>query len=790
MNANYLNKLEYFKILETLSTFATTYIGKNMCLNLLPSNKQDDVKNRLLETDEAVKVLYRSSTPPLSEIADNTINLKTLESFGTLSLKSLLDITDILKIADSLKKYFYTDYIVPEDFEILNSIFSLLYSNSSIIKKIDTCILDENTLNDNASSNLLSIRKKQRNLEQDIKSKLTNFLHSSSYSKYIQENVVTIRNDRYVIPIKEEYRSQVKGFIHDVSSSGSTIFIEPISVFELNNELANLKIEENLEIEKILQDLSKLFYPYIEELKLDIECIGKLDFIFAKAKYSRSINAITPIINEEKKIVLENAKHPLLDPKKAVPCSLTLGKDFNTLVITGPNTGGKTVTLKTIGLLTCMACSGLNIPASQNSSIYVFDNVFADIGDDQSISDSLSTFSAHMKNIVDIVNNSTSNSLILVDELGSGTDPIEGASLAISVLDYFTNNHSLIVATTHYQELKKYALTRNDFENASVEFDINTLSPTYHLLIGVPGKSNAFEISRKLGLSEKIIENAKSNLTKKDVDFEELLKNIYDNKSKIEHEKAQISEELEKIETLKKSLERDNSKLLEQEKNLINDAKIKARNILLEAKEEANSIISDMNKISEDVSDISNSKLNNLRNKLNNSIKNISLEATKDNSNTSNSISKDEAVPNTNVFVTTLGKNGVIVSNISKSNEVQVQVGSMKMSINIKYLQKLKSPAVNKSANTSHVSVSKTRNAKSEINIIGLNVDEATFVVDKFLDDCALAKLETVRIVHGKGTGKLRDGVHKFLKSNPHVKSFRMGTYGEGEMGVTVVTLK
>ena len=790
MNANYLNKLEYFKILETLSTFATTYIGKNMCLDLLPSNQKDDVKNRLLETDEAVKVLYRSSTPPLSEIADNTINLKTLESFGTLSLKSLLDITDILKIADSLKKYFYTDYIVPEDFEILNSIFSLLYSNSSIIKKIDTCILDENTLNDNASFNLLSIRKKQRNLEQDIKSKLTNFLHSSSYSKYIQENVVTIRNDRYVIPIKEEYRSQVKGFIHDVSSSGSTIFIEPISVFELNNELANLKIEENLEIEKILQDLSKLFYPYIEELKLDIECIGKLDFIFAKAKYSKSINAVTPIINEEKKIVLENAKHPLLDPKKAVPCSLTLGKDFNTLVITGPNTGGKTVTLKTIGLLTCMACSGLNIPASQNSSIYVFDNVFADIGDDQSISDSLSTFSAHMKNIVDIVNNSTSNSLILVDELGSGTDPIEGASLAISVLDYFTNNHSLTVATTHYQELKKYALTRNDFENASVEFDINTLSPTYHLLIGVPGKSNAFEISRKLGLSEEIIENAKANLTKKDVDFEELLKNIYDNKSKIEHEKAQISEELEKIEALKKSLERDNSKLLEQEKNLINDAKIKARNILLEAKEEANSIISDMNKISEDVSDISNSKLNNLRNKLNNSIKNISLEATKNNSNTSNSISKDEAVPNTNVFVTTLGKNGVIVSNISKSNEVQVQVGSMKMSINIKYLQKLQSPAVNKSANTSHVSVSKTRNAKSEINIIGLNVDEATFVVDKFLDDCALAKLETVRIVHGKGTGKLRDGVHKFLKSNPHVKSFRMGTYGEGEMGVTVVTLK
>ena len=558
----------------------------------------------------------------------------------------------------------------------------------------------------------------------------------------------------------------------------------------MNNELANLKIEENIEIEKILQDLSKLFYPYIEELKLDIECIGKLDFIFAKAKYSRQLNAITPIINDNKQIILENAKHPLLDQKKAVPISLTLGIEYNTLVITGPNTGGKTVSLKTIGLLTCMACSGLNIPASPKSSIYVFDNVFADIGDDQSISDSLSTFSSHMKNIVDIVNNSTSNSLILVDELGSGTDPIEGASLAISILDYFTNNASLTVATTHYQELKKYALARNDFENASVEFDINTLSPTYHLLIGVPGKSNAFEISKKLGLSEKIINIAKSNLTKKDVDFEELLKNIYDNKSKIENEKAQISEELEKVSFLKKSLERDNSKLSEQERNLINEAKIKARNILLDAKEEANSIISNMNKIVENSSDMNNNKLNNLRNKLNTSIKNISLESTKIITDTSNSISKEEAIPDTNVFVSTLGKNGIIVSNISKSNEVQVQVGSMKMSINIKYLQKLQSQKNTKSSSSSHINVSKTRNAKSEINVIGLNVEEANFVIDKFLDDCSLAKLETIRIVHGKGTGKLRDGIHKFLKSNVHVKTFRMGTYGEGEMGVTVVSLK
>ena len=387
------------------------------------------------------------------------------------------------KTIRSLKKYFYNDFLNANEFAYLSDIFSKLYSNSSIIEKISYSIIDENTIDDRASKNLASIRKKQRNIEQDIKAKLNTFLHSSTYSKYIQENVITIRNERYVIPVKDEYRGQIKGFVHDVSSSGSTVFIEPIAVFELNNEIANLKNEENLEIERILQDLSKLFYPYANEIKEDIECIGKLDFAFAKAKYSRSINGITPIINTQKQIILKDAKHPLLDPKKAVPISLELGTSFNTLVITGPNTGGKTVTLKTVGLLTAMACSGLNIPAATKSSIYVFDNIFADIGDDQSITESLSTFSAHMKNIVDIVNNSTENSLILVDELGSGTDPVEGASLAISVLDYFKSNSSLTVATTHYQELKKYALTTDGFENASVEFIENEEDLNYETLL-------------------------------------------------------------------------------------------------------------------------------------------------------------------------------------------------------------------------------------------------------------------------------------------------------------------
>lgn len=784
---NYLEKIEYPKILNILSAYALTYIGKEKCATLTPSKNKNDVQNMLKETEEALNILYRCNTPPISEIADNAKNLKTIESYGTLSIKSILELTNILKMSDELKKYFYNDFLESNEFIYLADIFSKLYSNSLIIEKISYSIIDENTIDDRASKNLAFIRKKQRNIEQDIKTKLNTFLHSSTYSKYIQENVITIRNDRYVIPVKDEYRGQIKGFVHDISSSGSTVFIEPISVFELNNELANLKNEENLEIEKILQDLSKLFYPYANEIKEDIECIGKLDFAFAKAKYSRDIHGITPIINTQKQIILKDAKHPLLDQEKAVPISLELGTTFNTLVITGPNTGGKTVTLKTVGLLTAMACSGLNIPASTQSSIYVFDNIFADIGDEQSITESLSTFSAHMTNIVDIVKNSTENSLILVDELGSGTDPVEGASLAISVLDYFKSNYSLTVATTHYQELKKYALTTDGFENASVEFDVNTLSPTYHLLIGVPGKSNAFEISRKLGLPDSIINEAKRNLTKNDIDFEELLKNIYDNKSKIENEKLEISKKLNEITKLKKSLERDNTKLNEQEHEIINNAKVQARNILLDAKEEANEIISKMNDVSK-----SNSDLNNLRNKLNKDIKDISAASLSNNvaKESKSAISIEDAKPNTEVFVTTLGQNGIIVSNVSKSNEVQVQVGSMKLSVKLKYLEKIVNKNKTNKSTSSYSSVSKAKHVSSEINVIGLNVEEAVFTVDKFLDDCSIANLQTVRIVHGKGTGKLREGIHKFLKSDSRVKSFKVGTYGEGEMGVTVVELK
>ena len=424
MNKIYLEKLEYNKILEILSNFCHTYIGKELSLNLLPSFKKDEVKNALSETSEAISLIQRSSVPPISEIDDITFYIKSLESSNAISAKALLSICNVLEMSYNLIKYF-SDFKDMEEYTVLSNYFSHLYSNSSIIQNIKKSILDENTIADTASSTLSSIRKKKIKLEQDIKSKLTNLLHSSTYSKYIQENIVTIRNNRYVIPVKQEYRSLIKGFIHDMSQSGSTVFIEPISVFELNNELNNLKIEEIAEIEKILFNLSSLLFDYTKEISLDVDLIGQLDFIFAKARYSNSIQGISPIINNEKIVNLINARHPLIDKTNVVPISINIGADFKLLIITGPNTGGKTVCLKTVGLLELMACSGLNIPAAENSSIFVFDNIFADIGDDQSISDSLSTFSSHITNISKILNTASSNSLVLVDELGSGTDPIE-----------------------------------------------------------------------------------------------------------------------------------------------------------------------------------------------------------------------------------------------------------------------------------------------------------------------------------------------------------------------------
>ena len=788
MNNNYLNKLEFDQVLQKLTEYCHTYIGKEKALNLEPSADKDYVKKSLLETSEAVSLMERNSTPPISEIEDIRVYIKMLESSNTLTAKALLDICNILNMADELKAYF-SDFLDDESYENLRIYFENLYTNSTIVDKIKKSIIDSETIADNASSTLSTIRRHIRQAEQEIKNKLNSILHSS-YSKYMQENVVTIRNDRFVIPVKQEYRSQIKGFVHDISSSGSTVFIEPMSVFEANNTINNLRVDEAAEIERILQNLSSLLFPYTDELFSDIESIGMLDFIFAKAKYSNSIKGITPKINDTKYVNLIKARHPLIDAFSVVPITINIGQDYSLLIITGPNTGGKTVSLKTVGLLEAMACSGLNIPAEEKSSIYVFDEIFADIGDDQSIADSLSTFSSHMKNISNIVNTASSDSLILVDELGSGTDPLEGANLAISILEYFKNKNILTLATTHYQELKKYALVTDGVQNASVEFDIENLKPTYKLLIGIPGKSNAFAISEKLGLKKEIIDYATSLLEKNDIDFESLLKSIYDDKLKIEKEKEQIEKNLHQVELLKNNLQRDDSKIREQEKEIINKAKLEARNILLDAKDDATSMISKMKEISDSSSELK--ELNNMRNSLNNSIKNISLSGNDELNVTP--LNESEIVVGAKVFVSTLGQNGIVTSKISKSKEVQVQIGLIKTNVSIKFLEKpknLKDDLTSKPISSySTRGSSKTKTANSEINVIGLTVAEAIPLVDKFLDDCFLAKLQTARIVHGKGTGKLRQGIHSFLKKNKRVKSFRIGTYGEGEIGVTIVEMK
>lgn len=789
MNSKYLNKLEYNKILDILSTYCKTYIGKDICFNLIPCTEKEKVQKLLDETNEAISLRYKKGTPPISSIENINVWLKSLDGNVILSSKALLELARILKISRELYEYFYSeDTVVLKDFPILKNSFSSLYTNENIEKKIFYAIIDENTVADNASTKLASIRKNRKKLEQDIKDKLNNLIHSSTYSKYLQDPVVTIRNDRYVVPVKEEYRSYIKGFTHDMSSSGSTLFIEPLTVFELNNEINNLKIEENVEIEKILAELTNLLAPISPNLENNNRLIGRLDFIFAKASYSIDIDANKPILNNEKYISLIKAKHPLIDKNLVVPITLSLGKDYNTLVITGPNTGGKTVTLKTTGILTLMAMSGLNIPTSENSSIYVFDNIFADIGDEQSIQASLSTFSSHIVNIIDIINSSTSNSLVLVDELGSGTDPIEGSSLAISILENLYNKGTLTIATTHYPEIKNYALSNDGFENASQEFDVENLRPTYKLLIGVPGKSNAFAISKRLGLDESIINRASEFMSNDTIKVEDILKGIYDNKLKIEQERQEMDEALEKIKSLKLELEKDNSDVKQKEKELIENAKLEARQILSDAKDTASKIIKEMNSIYENSDDVK--KLHNLRNSLNESLK-------KTNSHSLNtvipegSLKKEDIQVGMQVYVNTLMQDAIILSVPDKSNNVQIQIGNIKTKVNINLLsqsisksKKEVSSDLNKNLNL------KSKNASYEINVIGQTVDEAIFVIDKFLDDCFLAKLENARIVHGKGTGKLRQGIHAFLRKHPQVKEFRVGTYGEGEMGVTIVTLK
>ena len=745
MNIKYLEKLEYNLIKEKLASFCKTYLGKNKALRLEPDIYPNLVQRNLDETNAILELSNRLGKLPISNIDDLSETLKRIESQSSLTSLGLLQMLDVLMNSRELFA-FYTkakeDNLLSTD--ILDDYFLELYSNDSIEKRINNVIISENEISDNASPALNKIRKEKKNLEIDIRNRLNDIVHSNTYSKYIQDKVVTIRNGRFVIPVMNEYRSMIKGFIHDLSSSGQTVYIEPTAVFEANNRINELEIDEVREIERILEELSTLLFPIFGFLKQNIELISNIDFLNAKALLSDELDASKPVISNY--IFLKKARHPLIDKNKVVPISLYIGKidevkaDFSTLVITGPNTGGKTVTLKTVGLLVLMAQSGLNITCQEGSTIKVFDNVFADIGDDQSIAESLSTFSSHMTNIAYILSNMTQDSLVLVDELGSGTDPLEGANLAISLLEKFHEIGAFTLATTHYHEIKDFCYVTDGYYNCSLEFDLKTLRPTYNLLMGIPGKSNAFEISRKLGIPQDVILNAKSLLDKPAIDSEQLFKEIYDDRVEIAKEKIQIEKNLNQVTLLRKKLEDENNNKLKIEEEKIENAKIQARQILIDAKDEADKMIRELNKIS--LSDNNKRQLENLRTKMN--------------------------------------------EKINKTEGSKLDFSNLSL-LNNKY-----KTTQEKTSRKGNISLNNTKamTTSTEINIIGETVADGIEALDKYLDNCKMANLKIVRVVHGKGTGKLRQGVHDYLKKSKYVKSFRIASIGEGDYGVTIVELK
>ncbi len=778
MEQKYLDKLEFNKVLEMLENYAVTYLGKEMVKNLKPSFNKNEVQINLKETEQADILTHRIGGIPLGEIDNINVHLRTLEAGGTLSIKQLLELAKVLKMSRELKEYYEkVSEIENVDTNKLRNYFFDIYTNVVIEDKMFKSIIDENTLDDHASKNLYIIRRNIKQIQNEIKNKLNNYLHS----KYLQEAFITIRNGRYVIPVKQEYRNEIKGFVHDISASGATVFVEPLPVFEMNNRINTLKLEEANEIQKIQQELSELFMGITRELDTNIKIIGKLDFIFAKAKFGIANYGVSPIINDKKIVKLNKARHPLIDKDKVVPVDIEIGEKYNTLVITGPNTGGKTVTLKTIGLLSCMGMSGLYIPAGEKSSIYVFDNIFADIGDEQSIADSLSTFSSHMINIVDMMKKSTQNSLILLDELCSGTDPQEGANLAISILEELNGKQSINIVTTHYSEIKNYAIATDNFENASSEFDVENMKPTYKILMGVPGRSNAFAISKRLGLEEHILNRAKELTKQESINIEDVLKEIYENKILIEEEKEKTEKNLKEIEELKKGLERDNTELELQAKKIIDEATYEARKILLNAKEKAETTIK---KISEQED---KNQMNKIKNDLNEEIKELKIE----NITLKSETKPEEIKIGMKVYIGSINQEGTILKLPNKSNKVRVQIGMAKTDFYIEDIFiKNNNEKTEEKINTKIREINIKNNVPTEIKVIGLTVDEAIPIIDKYLDECSMTSMKTTRIVHGKGTGKLRHGIQEYLKTHSHVKSYRNGTFGEGEMGVTIVELK
>lgn len=793
MNTKVLTTLEYTKIIDLLTEKADSEPGKKLCRDLVPSTDLSTIRTAQRETKDALARLFRIGSTSFGSNRDLGFSIRSLEIGSSLSMSELLKLASFLDNVSRIKTYGKKEREdLPND--SLDAYFEGLTPMTQLANEINRCILSEEEMADDASPKLKSIRRSKLSTNEKIHSQLTSMVNGA-YRTFLQDAVITMRDNRYCIPVKAEYKSQVSGMVHDQSSTGSTFFIEPAAVVNLNNQLKELDLQEQEEIEVILGDLSSQAAVHTSELAADQKIMTTLDFIFAKAKLAMEQNATEPIFNTEHYIQIRKGRHPLLDKKKAVPIDVRLGKDFDLLVVTGPNTGGKTVSLKTVGLFTLMGQAGLHIPALDRSELSIFSEVYADIGDEQSIEQSLSTFSSHMTRVVHILQHADTDSLCLFDELGAGTDPTEGAALAIAILNYLHDRGIRTMATTHYSELKIYALSTNFVENACCEFDVETLRPTYRLLIGIPGKSNAFAISSKLGLSDEIIHAAKEQISKEDESFEDVIADLEQSRVTIEKEQQEIAEYKERIRTLQEQLQKKNEKIDQAKDKILRDANEKARAILQEAKDVADETIRDFNKAgaSADIKELEK-KRQKVRDKINEKNGKLALGNTQKKPADQKTVDPKKLKKGDSVKIISMNLKGIVNTLPDARGNLFVQCGIMRMQTNVNDLVPVKEETITAPAlqrtNTGKLKMSKSFSVSSEINLLGCTVDEAIAKLDKYLDDAYLAHLPSVRVVHGKGTGALRNAVQSHLKRLKYVKEYRLGEYGEGDAGVTIVTFK
>ena len=791
MNKKTLAKLEYNKIIELLTDHASSFSGKELCRRLKPMTSLTDIQVAQEETGAAFTRIVKKGRPSFSGCNPVNDSLRRLEIGGSLGSGELLRICKLLETAGHAKAYGRHDNANDTE-DCLDSYFSQLNPVSILTTEIRRCIIEEDEISDEASPALKHIRRQMGQINDKVHSTLSSMVNGSLRT-YLQDPIITMRGDRYCIPVKAEYRSQVSGMIHDQSSTGSTLFIEPMAVVKLNNDLKELYGKEQEEIQVILARLSADAAEYISDIQTDYTVLRTLDFIFAKGSLAIDMNASLPLFNTEGRIHIREGRHPLLDKRSVVPITLTLGDTFDLLIVTGPNTGGKTVSLKTVGLFTLMGQSGLHIPALDRSELAVFTEVYADIGDEQSIEQSLSTFSSHMTNIVSFLKKVDDQSLVLFDELGAGTDPTEGAALAISILNHLHMRGIRTMATTHYSELKVYALSTPGVENASCEFDVETLRPTYHLLIGIPGKSNAFAIAGKLGLPDFIIEDAKTRLTEQDESFEDLLTDLETSRRTIEKEQETIASYKREIERLKQETEKKQEKLEEQRDRILREANEKAHAILAEAKETADETMRNFHKFGK--ANISASEMERERERLRKKMESTRSGMIKEPAKPKKEYKPSDFKLGESVKVLSMNINGTVASLPDNKGNLTVQMGILRSQVNISDLEIIdEKPAylkkTTRAGGKGKIKMSKSLSVSTEINLLGKTVDEAIAELDKYLDDASLAHLSSVRIVHGKGTGALRKGIHQYLRRQKHVRSFRLGEFGEGDAGVTIAELK